>query len=146
MPRPRRDRDINRYAALLLFQFRVVVAGRPNKRRLVERRIVLFRAIDAPQALRKAKSYGRTCEHDYTNGHGNPVYFEFVGVLDLLHLGVECDDNEVWYEIAEMVEPMERRSTLLLPDEELTTRARGSGTDSPDHENPSTSLRHKRTR
>jgi hypothetical protein len=40
-------------------------------------------------------------------------------VLDLLHLGVECEPNEVWYTIRQRVRPMERRSSLIPRSEKL---------------------------
>ena len=39
----------------------------------------------------------------------------FIGVLDLQELGLECGSDEVWYDIVELVRPMERRATLLPP-------------------------------
>jgi hypothetical protein len=41
------------------------------------------------------------------------VHFRFVGVLDLCHLGVECEPNEVWYSIGQRLRPMERRRALV---------------------------------
>jgi hypothetical protein len=41
------------------------------------------------------------------------VHFRFVGVLDLCHLGVECQPNEVWYAIGHRLRPMERRRSII---------------------------------
>ncbi|MGO4774396.1 hypothetical protein AB4084_02530, partial [Lysobacter sp. 2RAB21] len=54
------------------------------------------------------------------NSDGNPVFFEFVGVMDLLGLGVECDDDEVWYDIVVRKQPMERAAQLLPDESELS--------------------------
>src|SRR5262245_17881870 len=89
--------DGQRYSAMLLFQFRVVTAGVSNKRRLCEKRLILLTAPDGRAALRAAKKRGRAAQHSYLNEDGGRVRFEFVGVLDLLHLGPECESGEVYY-------------------------------------------------
>lgn len=108
-----------RYAAKLLFQFRVVIDGDSGKRRICEERIILIEANSGRTALAKAKSRGKRSEHSYDNDEGNRVHFEFIGVIDLLELGVECQNDEVWYEIRERVLPSERRSKLLPPESKL---------------------------
>ena len=108
-----------RYAAMLLFQFRVVTAGVSNKRRICEKRLILLTAPDGKAALRAAKRRGREAQHNYLNGDGGRVRFEFVGVLDLLHLGLECEPDEVYYQILRLQEPMERRGQLLPPESRL---------------------------
>lgn len=108
-----------RYAAKLLFEYKVSGAGWQNKRRLCEERIVLLLADSAREALRMAKKRGRTSVHSYDNSDGNRVDFRFVGVLDLLELGVECDEDEVWYEINERLLPMERKHAIVPPERNL---------------------------
>lgn len=105
-----------RYAAKLLFQFRVTVDGDDGVMRTCEERIVVLRATHAREALARAKRYGRKEQHRYRNSDGNPVRFEFVGVLDLLLLGQECEEDEVWYDIVTRKQPMER-AAAILPDE-----------------------------
>jgi len=100
------------YAAKLLFQYRVVIDGSSGIRRICEERIVRFQAPNGKQALRDAKRRGRAAQHRGRNTDGNMVYFEFVGVLELIRL-LEADSEEVWYEIVERVSPMERRSKLV---------------------------------
>ena len=119
---------MERYSAKLLFQFRVVTYGRANRRRTCEERIVVFRARSADDALKRAKKAGRTAQHQYKNNTGGTVHFEFVGVLDLQHLGADCEANEVWYDIKELVTPMERKGTLVPREDKLTAIAweRGS--------------------
>lgn len=112
-----------RYAAMLFFQFRVVTEGVAKKRRLCEKRLIVFRAANGRAAVREAKRRGRQAQHNYLGARGGRVYFEFVGVLDLLHLGPECDDDEVWYEFHRLQEPMERREQLLPPESELPSNA-----------------------
>jgi hypothetical protein len=110
---------MNRYAAKLLFQFRVVVDGDSGKRRWCEERIVVFRAASARKALAMAKTKGKAAQFDYTNADGNNVYFEFIGVQELMHLGVESDKDTVWWDIGRRLMPMERRERFLLPEDEL---------------------------
>lgn len=119
MPRSKVKDQQQRYSACLLFQFRVVVDGDSGKRRLCEKRIIHFRAADPRAALRHAKHRGKEAEHAYRNSDGNRVSFEFIGVRDLLRCGVECEDDEVWYQICELLTPMERKSTLIPAEREL---------------------------
>jgi hypothetical protein len=110
---------LRRYSAALLFQYRVMVSGSSGKRRLCEKRIIHFRASDAHAALAHAKRLGKESEHHYRNDEGNPVFFEFVGVRDLIGCDPVCGPDEVWYEIVEMVQPMERRKRLIPPESQL---------------------------
>ncbi len=87
-----------RYAARLLFQFRVMANGNPGVRRLCEDRIIVVRALGARSALAKARARGKAAEYRHRNPSGDPLFFEFVGVTDLLELGVECEPDEVWYD------------------------------------------------
>jgi len=112
-------RETRRYSARLLFQFRVVLNGDAGKRRLCEERIITFTAPQARAALSEAKRRGRAAQHTYTNCNGCPVHFEFVGLVELLCLDPQCDADEVWYHIVERVTPMERRASLIPPEDQL---------------------------
>lgn len=103
----------DRFSATLLFQYRVAVDGRDNRNRTCEKRMLLLRAADARSALRVAEQRGRAAEYEFQNQAGHAVYFEFVGLLDLLHLGAECEADEVWYDIVTLRQPMERREALI---------------------------------
>ena len=109
-----------RYAAKLLFQFRVMVDGSPGVRRTCEERIITFPATHGQAALREAKRRGRTAQHRYKNNEGNPVHFEFVGVLELLRLDPACECDEVWYDITDRVRPMERRASIIPAERQLS--------------------------
>lgn len=113
-----------RYSAKLLFQFRVMIGTDPGIMRTCEERIVVFHAADARKALAEAKRRGRKAQHHYSNSDGNRVFFELVGVMDLLELGPECDDDEVWYDIVVRKQPMER-AAQLLPEESTLSALRG---------------------
>lgn len=111
-----------RYAAKLLFQFHVAVKGEPGKRRLCEERIINFKARSPEEALRLAKLRGKRGQFAYKNSEGNKVSFQFVGVLDLMSLGIECEAEEVWYEIRPRLCPMERRDRIVPSDRKLLGR------------------------
>jgi hypothetical protein len=107
------------YSAKLLFEFAVLVGGTIGVRRLCEERLILIEASDAQAAVREARRQGRAAQYRYRNNEGNPVLFRFVGILDLVHLGIECQPNEVWYDITERVRPMERRRDILPAEADL---------------------------
>ena len=112
------------YSAKILFQFRVLDGRKAARRRTCEERTILLRAPSPRSALAAAKRAGRSAQFQYSNAEGDRVHFEFIGVTDLLHLGAECAENEVWYEIKDLNRPMERRGALVPPDSELLSRAR----------------------
>jgi len=87
--------------------------------RRCEERIVVITAKNATSALRKAKAYGKREEFDLTAEAGNPIHFEFVGVMDLLELGVESQADEVWYDIVTRKQPSERRDKLIPQEGQL---------------------------
>jgi hypothetical protein len=111
-----------RYAAKLLFQYRVDIAGDPGKRRLCEERIINFTARSTSEALRTAKRRGKEAEYAYKNSDGNKVAFEFVGIMELMDLGSEAEADEVWYDMRERLLPMERRSKIIPEDDVLLHR------------------------
>jgi len=110
---------MQRYAAKLLFQYRVRVHGEDNKRRTCEERIINITAEDPEAALKKVKIYGKSEQHSYRNSYGNKVSFEFVGIMDMMHLGSEAQKEEVWYEIKEYLTPKERKEKLLPKEKNL---------------------------
>ena len=101
-----------RFSAKLLFQFRVE-HDEPSIMRTCEERIVVFRAKTARAALAETKRRGNKAELVYKNDSGANVHFEFVGVMDLLQLGIECAEDEVWYDITTRKLPMERAREIL---------------------------------
>jgi hypothetical protein len=119
-----------RFAAKLMFQFRVD-GDAPGGFRTVEERIVLISALNAAAAYAVAKHKGKVAKYNYLNDDGGRVYFEFVGVLDLINLGPETEDDEVWYEIRRMKDPMQRKRDLVPDKQELDAfkleRKPGSG-------------------
>src|SRR5688572_29581141 len=103
-----------RYAAKLLFEWNPEPNGRRSGRRLCEERIVTFRAGSGRAALARAKSLGRRAV--FKSGH---LQFQFVGILQLMELGVESEAHEVWWELSRKVRPMERRARLLPKEKDL---------------------------
>jgi len=102
------------FSAKLLFQFRVVARRKSNLRRTCEERIVTFKAPTAERAWETANRLGRADEFTYRNDFGGTVHFEYVGIMELLHLGVErSGPAEVWYDIVERFKPSERKAKLI---------------------------------
>lgn len=90
---------------------------------MCEERTLLLRASSSKDALVAAKCLGKAAQLSYPNSDGRQVHFEFVGVLDLRHLGRECSPDEVWYDINNRVAPMERRAALIPSDANLLARS-----------------------
>ena len=104
---------------MLLFQFRVIIDQQSSMMRTCEKRLILLAADTAKAALALAKKRGKDSEFRYQNNDGNPVYFEFIGVLDLLCIGDECEEDEVWYDIMTLKQPKERAKSLLPAESQL---------------------------
>jgi hypothetical protein len=115
--------NTKRFAAKLLFQFRVVVGGKSSRRRICEERTVVFTASSAKGALAAARRKGRAAQYDYRNDENNPIYFEFVGVTAMQCLDPVCERDEVWYDVREWLSPMERKEAILPTDTQLLSTA-----------------------
>ncbi len=103
------------FSAKLLLQFRVRWGRSSNQRRVCEERVVTFKARSAESAWKTANRLGNAADFKYRNHAGSTVHFEFVGIMELLELGVErSGPEEVWYDIVERVKPSERKS-LFIP-------------------------------
>ena len=114
---------MKKFSAKLLFQYRVDVPGEePRAFRMCEERMVTFQSRNVKHALSRAKKIAQATTYDFENANGDRVFFEFVGVVDLLHLGAECQPGEVWYDIVDRLRPMERRAKLIRSDSELLER------------------------
>jgi len=107
---------MRRFSTKLLFHWAPSV---PPKRRLCEERLVTFRARSTRDALAKAKRLGRQGEFTYREQGGGRGRFQFLGVLDLMELGVEAEANEVWWDVYQRLEPSRRRAQLLPPETRL---------------------------
>jgi hypothetical protein len=114
--RPRRNK---RYVARLLYQYADINPKLRAKRRLCEESMILVTATSAQEALRLAKRHARRRRFTIRTTDGGRLAFEFVGVRDLLHLGAECQPNEVWYDIIRLVRPLERRRQILPRETDL---------------------------
>ena len=102
-----------RFAAKLLFQFRIAARGTVAKARVVENRIVIVNARNGESAWRLASKIGKNRQFSFLNDDRNPVHFEFIGIRELIGLDPECLPEEVWYSVGTMIRPMERRSSLI---------------------------------
>lgn len=77
------------------------------------KRIVIYPADSPNAALLKAKLLGKAEEYSERRDEVD-IYFEFVGVMELQDITTNFADGEVWSELQEMVEPMERREGYCL--------------------------------
>ena len=102
-----------RFAAKLLFQLRFENESSKSPMRLAEQRIIVVDAANPDNAYQQALRYGASKQESFLNEDGVEVHLEFVGVMDLMHLGAEADESEVWYEIKRMRAPLERKSRLI---------------------------------
>jgi hypothetical protein len=85
---------------------------------MCEERIVTFQARTPKSALSKAKRYGRS--EEFTDAReGVRVFFEFVGILELMDVTFGYSDGQVWWDLVERVQPSERRSSIIPPESEL---------------------------
>lgn len=111
---------MKKYAAKLFFQFYLDLKKCNPKRRLTVSSIVVLDASTAKEAYKKAEKKGFEKQYDYVNDEGNSVFFQFIGIEDLLHLGLEADEDEVWYDIKERLLPMERKDRFIPSIEQLS--------------------------
>jgi hypothetical protein len=112
-----------RFSAKLLFQFRVDLGESSGKLRTCEERIIMFTASSPTNAIAEAKKRGRAAKFSYSNDEGNPVHFEFVGVVDIIPHGPEMEPGVVWYDIRNRLLPKERRASIIPSDAKLVARA-----------------------
>lgn len=111
---------MERFFAKLLFQFRKTKKGKEQKRRLCEERIITILAKSDEDAYKKAVAYGKKSAFIDDRGHFR-ASFEFIGILDMDSLFDKegGDIEEVYWNIIEMVEPMERKDKIVPPKNKL---------------------------
>ncbi len=109
---------VRRYAAKLLFQWNPEPNEPPRRIRLCEERIVTFGARSPRAALARAKAIGRRAQLRLDMEKG-PSYLQFVGILQLMQLGLEAEEHEVWWELSYKLLPRERRSRILPRERDL---------------------------
>lgn len=113
-----------RYAANLLLEYRLKEA--PKARPLCEKRIVVFQASGAREAIRRAKQHGRRGQFSYRNADGQTVQVRFIGLIDVISLEA-CDENEAYYSLRRMSNPTRHvRSDARLSVMASASRAIGS--------------------
>jgi len=118
MRRLRSLKGRHRYSAKILFQYRVG-AAEDSSFRICEERIITFYGSSPQEAYNTALEKGEINQSNYINDDGVDVYIEFIGIVDLIELGEECEVEDVWYEIKTMLRPKERKSKLIPRREEL---------------------------
>jgi len=113
---------MERYSVKLLFQFRVLITNCDSKFRTCEERIILFTIDNKKDIIEIAHKRGYEEEFNYINDDGNKVFYEFIGIVDICHLGIETNNDEVWYDIKTLLTPMERKEKILPSIEKLKKR------------------------
>jgi hypothetical protein len=106
-----------RFAAKVLFQFRTEKNGVSNKRRVCEERIIIIYAANPNEAVDIAKKRGKSEEFSYFD-KGFEIFFEFIGITELIEL-ISLEDDEVWWQLSEKVMPMEKRDKLIPEEHQL---------------------------
>ena len=81
---------MKRYAAKLLFDWNEDPVTGSRMTRLFEERIVHFDARSARSAITAARRLGSRSELRYDSG----LRLRFVGLLQLMELGIECAEGE----------------------------------------------------
>lgn len=108
-----------RYGVQLLFQWRSRKAGKNRAKRLCEKRIIVIKARTYDELFKKITQYGKSNNYSFKNCLYETTFFEYVGILDICELEVIMEENEVWYEIARKLRPMERKRQLTMNKEEM---------------------------
>ena len=94
--------------------------------RLSEERIIVFTARSGRAAVERAKRLGRQGELRYDGG----LRLRFVGVLQLMELGGECEEGEVWWEFRRRRRAKERARALVPAEKTLYVFTDGKGAPS----------------
>ena len=105
------------FAARLLFFYDV--EGESTKYKLCEERILHLKARSGKDALNKFNREGQKAEFDYTNVEDEPVTFNFLGIIQMMCIEGFCEENEVWYDLYERLDPIARKDKLIPPIEKL---------------------------
>ena len=109
---------MKKFSVKLLFQFRI--HRQKSLRRRVEIRIVTFQAKSFEAAIATANAKGHGAQFTYKNTTNQNVKFQYVGIMDIIQLGVEIDDPDTtWYDVKWLVQPSERKRVLVLSKREL---------------------------
>lgn len=87
---------MNRYSAKLLFYYD---QGQAASRHYCEERLISFTASDPSAAIEYAYDRGTVAEYEFTNGEERRVRFRFKGVSDIMELGSEAEEDEMWYTV-----------------------------------------------
>lgn len=116
------ERSAQRYAAKLLFQY-VTEDSKRGGYYLVEERIIVVEAISAKESYETVMARAMDAAFSYMADDGGRVSFEFLGCRELIHLGAECEADEVWYSTGKMLDPRARLEKLVPRPELLSAFA-----------------------
>ncbi len=112
--------DSDSYACTLLFQFRK--NNSEKKKMLCEERIFKVFATSEEDAYQKSLEIGKREELEFD--YGTYIeYYEFVGILELVELSIENDD-EIWHSYKNLYTPMKRKNKIIPMKDKLGAFAR----------------------
>ncbi|MCB1592891.1 MAG: DUF4288 domain-containing protein [Alphaproteobacteria bacterium] len=118
--------EIKRYAAKLLFQWRIETDGVSDKMRTCEEQIIIIEAETPFEAIKKVKKRAKGQEFRKKNSKYSKkhnciciVFYEFVGIQELLFLDNYMDEDEVWYDVKKYLTPRERKDSLIPKEQDL---------------------------
>ena len=113
-----------RYSAKLMFQWRN--EDMEEKFFHTEERIVVFESTSAKRAIKMARTIGKKCDFDYQTDDFGRVFFEFIGLMDVVDIDFLIRNgkpwDEVWYDVKTRFKPMERKDKFVKTDEDLLRR------------------------
>ncbi|MEX0641201.1 MAG: DUF4288 domain-containing protein [Pirellulales bacterium] len=108
---------LNRYSAKLTFWYD---DGQDRSLAVCEERIVTFDARGSKEAMKVAKRSGKQSEYKFGNESGKTIAFRFVGIMDILQLGIECQEGEVWYDVSK--KKLSRVKASVLSDDQMLSQ------------------------
>ena len=101
---------MRRYTAKLLYIWNPDPETGSRRRRYCEERMVTFESRSSSEAVKKAKSLGKTNELHYDSGER----LRFAGILECMELGLESEEYDVWWDMVRRTNP-ERWARRVIP-------------------------------
>ncbi len=108
---------LKRYSAKLVFYYD---DGQSCFFSTCEERIITFDSRGPKEALKLAMRIGKDAEYEFENAFGDSVSFRFIGIVDVIHLGIECQEGEVWYDVSK--KKIANVKANVLSDDQILSR------------------------
>lgn len=93
-----------RYAARIIHQFKSKILDMKSRKKCVITTIV-FEANNGRTAIQTAKRIGKKMAVNYKNTDRDRISYTFLGIIDIMQLGDECEVYEVWYDAKSFTNP-----------------------------------------